>query len=104
MKRILIIIMILILVLLTGCKAKEAEFELPPLSKYEYYTFEVRCAVDGHTNRLICTMPDNDQTTVSNILRIRTVDGWEVVEVINSPMGDESLLTFIFKREPVPSE
>jgi len=98
MKRILIITMILILVLLTGCKAKE------PLSKYEYYTFEVRCAVDGHTNRLICTMPDNDQTTVSNILRIRTVDGWEVVEVINSPVGDESLLTFIFKREPVPSE
>ena len=104
MKKILFISLILLTVILSACSSKEEVVEPVSLAKYEYYTFEATCAVDWNTTRLICSPAGStDQTTVGSLIYQRSLEGWELVDVIDSyePAGND-LLTFIFKREIQP--
>ena len=104
MKKFIFISLILLTVILSACSSKEEVVEPVSLAKYEYYTFEATCSIDWSTSRLICsTVGSTDQTTVGNLIYQRTLEGWELVDVIDSfePTGND-LLTFIFKREIQP--
>jgi len=104
MKRILFITIILLAVVLSACSTKEEAVETASLPKWEYYTYEARCSIDWNTTRLICSPSgSDDQTTVSNIIYTRSVDNWELIDIISShePSGGD-LLTFVFKREIIP--
>ena len=106
MKKFIFIALILLTVILSACSGKEDVAETVFVPKWEYYTFEARCAIDWYTTRLICRPAgSDDQTTVNNIVYTRAAEGWELVDVISSnEVAGDDLLTFIFKREIAPVE